>query len=308
MKRKVAIIGAGHVGSHVASALMTENICEEILLLDIDQEKARCHGVDLQDMACYLGRNTRVYTGGYDQIGDADVCVLAYCGEIFEEDRLEELGAALDIADTIIPQLKASGFSGVILGITNPCDLVALYFAMKSGLRVLGTGTALDSARFRIRLAQSLGVQPASVEAVCLGEHGNSQVPLYSSVRVGGLALDQLPTERTAGLDREAVTRSTVDAGWEIVIGKGCTEFGIGAAAAQVIRAIFADCGQVLPCTGPYQRTPESPVIFTSLPRVITKDGAEEYLLPPLTEEEQKAFDASCELMEHYRKTYLDVR
>ena len=152
-KRKTVIIGAGHVGAHVASALMMQDICEEIILLDTDAQKAWSHAVDLQDTACYAGKNTTVRSGGYEELRDADICVISYCGAIFKENRLEELEEALNIADEIIPKIQASGFQGVVVSITNPCDLVALYFAMHLELMVVGTGTALDSARFRIRTA-----------------------------------------------------------------------------------------------------------------------------------------------------------
>ena len=311
MKRKVAIVGAGHVGSHVASALMLGDICEEIVLLDTDAGKAECHAQDLQDAACYAGKNTRVYAGSYQDIGDAQVCVLAYCGAIFEENRLEELEVALDIADEILPQLKASGFAGVLVGITNPCDLVAQYFARKTGLPTVGTGTALDSARFRVRLAQQLAVQPASVEGFCLGEHGDSQVPIFSQVRIGGLSLEQLAQQqpqRVSALDRQQVARQTIEAGWHIVTGKGCTEFGIGSAAAELIGAIFADCGQVMMCSGPYRRSSNHPEIFTSIPRQVGSQGAQAAFLPVLTQEEQAQFDASCALLEQYVQQRLDPR
>ena len=111
-KRKTVIIGAGHVGAHVASALMMQDICEEIILLDTDAQKAWSHAVDLQDTACYAGKNTTVCSGGYEELRDADICVISYCGAIFKENRLEELEEALNIADEIIPKIQASGFQG----------------------------------------------------------------------------------------------------------------------------------------------------------------------------------------------------
>ncbi len=310
-KRKTVIIGAGHVGTHVASALMMQDICEEIVLLDTDGNKAWANAVDLQDTACYAGKNTTVRNGGYEELRDADICVLSYCGVIFKENRLEELGEALNIADRIIPEIKSSGFKGVIVSITNPCDLVALYFAMHLDMPVVGTGTALDSARFRIRTAQMLGVAPAGVEAFCVGEHGDSQVPVWSQVRIGGRFLTELEkegTERYGRLNKAEVEKATIEAGWKILVGKGSTEYGIGAAAAVLIRSILTDGRQVLPCSGQYRRTPDSPVIYTSIPSVTGAAGIVERITPVLSEEEAERFDASCRLMEQYRAEYLDVR
>lgn len=310
-KRKTVIIGAGHVGAHVASALMMQDICEEIVLLDTDEKKAWSHAADLQDTACYAGKNTRIWSGGYEELRDADICVLSYCGQIFKENRLEELEEALNIADVIIPEIKESGFSGIVVSITNPCDLVALYVSMHLNLPVLGTGTALDSARFRIRTAMALNVAPQSVDALCIGEHGDSQVPVWSQVRVGGRFLAELETEENeifGGLQKAEIESSTIEAGWKILTGKGSTEYGIGAAAAALVRAVLTDSHQVMPCSWQYRREAESPLIYTSIPTVIGAGGVVSRIRPQLSETEAKRFESSCRLMEQYRAQYLDVR
>lgn len=310
-KRRVVIIGVGHVGTHVASALMLQDICEEIVLLDIEQKKAECQAEDLQDISCYGGKQTRIWAGGYETCKDADICVISYCGSIFVENRLEELGEALRIADEVIPQLQASGFKGIIVSITNPCDLVALYFKMRSGFQVVGTGTALDSARFRVRLGQQLSMAPSGIDAFCTGEHGNSQVPVWSQVKIGGRYLSDLELEQPevyGNIDKEAVEESTIHAGWNIVKGKGSTEYGIGAAAAEVIRGILTDSRQVIPCSYEYKRTAENPVIYTSIPSVIGAEGVMGRMEPKLTAAEAKRFEESCLLLEKYRMEYLDSR
>lgn len=309
-KRRVVIIGAGHVGAHVADTLAAKELCEEVILIDKDEKKAWAHAVDLQDRSVYLGKEVTVREGGYEDLKDAGVCVISASGKIFREDRLEELDDALDIVDEILPQINRSGFQGIIVSITNPCDLVALYTAMKCDHPVIGTGTALDSARFRVRIGQALQIAPSAIEAFCIGEHGDSQVQVWSQVRVGGRFLDELVKEmpqRYAALDKKAIETNTTEAGWAIVQGKGSTEYGIGAAAAEVIRAILRDSHQVLPCSIPYKRTPQSPEIYTSMPAVINSTLPQAlplYLNPG----EQAAFDASCRLLEQYRIEKLDPR
>ena len=199
MRRKVGIIGAGHVGSHVAAGLALLNICEDIVLIDTDRRKAEAHGADLQDMVCYGGRSCRIWAGGYEDISDAQVCVISASGEIFKENRLEELDVALDVMDDIIPKLKASGFGGILVSITNPCDLVALYLHMKTDYPVIGTGTALDSARFRIRIARELDVRPDSVEAFCIGNTGTARFP--SGPRSGSAAGSWMSWQRRSRRD-----------------------------------------------------------------------------------------------------------
>lgn len=309
--RRVVIIGAGHVGAHVASALAQEGICEEIVLIDKEEKKAWAHAVDLQDRAAYIGREVQIRDGGYEDLKGAQVCVISASGLIFKEDRLEELAEALDIIDEIIPKLQQSGFSGVIVSITNPCDLVALYAAMKTHQPVIGTGTALDSARFRVRIGQALGIAPSGVEAFCIGEHGDSQVQVWSQVRIGGRFLEELirlEPERYGKMDQQAIEKSTTQAGWAIVQGKGSTEYGIGAAAAEIVKAILRDSRQILPCSLPYQRTADSPQIYTSMPAVIGGDGYPVSLPLKLNPQEQEAFDKSCCLLEQYRIERLEKR
>lgn len=306
-KRRVVIIGAGHVGSHVASALMLQDICEEIVLLDTDRKKAECHAEDIQDTACYAGKRTRIWAGGYEACEDADICVISYCGFIFKENRIEELDEAIRIAGEVIPQLKASGFKGMIVSITNPCDLVALYFKMQSGFQVIGTGTSLDSARFRVRLGQQLSLPPSSIEAYCAGEHGNSQVPVWSQVRIGGRRLSELEKEmpeRFGNIDKQKIEHATINAGWGIVTGKGSTEFGIGAAAAHIIRAVLTDSREVLPCSYEYRRNADSPLIYTSIPSIIGAEGVIARFRPEFTAGEAKRFEESCLLMEQYSTRY----
>lgn len=310
-KRRVVIIGAGHVGAHVASTLAMEEICEEIILIDKEEKKAWAHAVDLQDRAAYIGKEVMIREGGYEDLKTAQVCVISASGDIFREDRLEELDDALEIMDEILPKIKMSGFEGVIVSITNPCDLVTLYAAMKTEYPVLGTGTSLDSARFRVRIGQALGIAPADIEAFCIGEHGDSQVQIWSQVRIGGRFLDELieiMPQRYGMLDKKSIEVSTTEAGWAIVKGKGSTEYGIGAAAAELIKAILRGSCRVLPCSVPYQRTPQSPQIYTSMPAIIGAGGQVQVLPLQLNEKEQQAFDASCQLLEQYRKERLDTR
>ena len=268
---KIGIIGAGHVGSHVASSLMTQGLCDEIVLLDTDEGKARRHADDIADSVAYMPLPAKIYAGGYEALADADIVVLSACSTIFEQDRLLELDATVKVIAEIAPQLTASGFSGIVVSISNPCDVIAQYFARITGLNVVGTGTALDSARLRRRLAAMLGVSPHSVCAYELGEHG--------------------------------AWRSTVAAGWDIVQGKGCTEFGIGAAAAAVIKAILHDEKAVLPCStlldGPYGQHG----VYASVPCILGAAGVEEVIELTLSRGEAEGFAKSCAIIrEHCEK------
>lgn len=163
---KIGIIGAGHVGSHVASSLMTQGLCDEIVLLDTDEGKARRHADDIADSVAYMPLPAKIYAGGYEALADADIVVLSACSTIFEQDRLLELNATVTVIAEIAPQLTASGFLGIVVSISNPCDVIAQYFARHhraergryghgSGLRPAAQTSGGDAGRFasqRLRL------------------------------------------------------------------------------------------------------------------------------------------------------------
>lgn len=300
-KTKIGIIGAGHVGSHVAASLMTQGLCDELVLLDTDTKKARGHAQDLADSAPHLPRPAAVRAGDYGDLADADLVVLSVCGTYFEEDRLRELDATAALAAQIAPQLTASGFAGIVLSISNPCDVIAQYFAQLTGLNVVGTGTSLDSGRLRRRLAALLGVSAADVCAYELGEHGDSQIAALHAAAVGGLPLAEwvrrYAPQLAAPQAFERAFRETVTAGWDIVQGKGCTEFGIGAACARLAGAILHDEKAVLACSAMLRGEYGQTGVYAGVPCVVGAGGAERVVELPLTAQEQAGFARSCEVV-----------
>lgn len=301
----VGIIGAGHVGSHVAMSLVTQGICRRVVLIDTDEKKAWAQADDLMDSLCHLPRPVEIKAGSYEDLKDAQVVVMAACGAAIEEDRLQELADTLKVTEEVAPRLKECGFQGVMVSISNPCDVIAQKMWEMTGLRVLGTGTALDSARFSRRVAALLGVAPQNVCAYMLGEHGDSQVAALSQITVSGQPLVQW-MERHPGKvtkdDLNKAAKETVETGWQIVLGKGSTEFGVASAAAAITRAILRDEKRVMPCsallTGQYGQEG----VFASTLCVIGRDGAEEVWQLPLNQEEEEALVRSCEIIRRFVK------
>ncbi len=295
---RIAVIGAGHVGSHVALECVRQGLAEELVLVDINREKARGQAADLRDAAAYASRDVHVYAGWYEDVRDADIAVMCACAAGYESsDRLRELDSTLAVARDVAGGLMGCGFSGTVVSISNPCDLIAQYLRAKTGLSVIGTGTALDSARFRALLARALHVGASAVKGYCLGEHGDSQVPALSTVAVDGLPLTQaVKTE----LDFSEIVRQTVSAGWDIVLQKGCTEFGIGAAAARLIRAILFDEGAELACsvllTGQYGGSG----IYAGVPCLVDRQGAVPLPELCLTEAEKAALTRSFRVLKSH--------
>lgn len=303
---KIGIIGAGHVGSHVAAALLFQGLCGDLILLDTDRKKAEAQADDLQDMVGFSARQARVRAGDYGDLADAGLIVVCASGPICKEDRLEELEESVRVMDEIIPGIKGCGFGGVLLVITNPVDVVTRYLASKLQLppgRVIGSGTTLDTARQVRVLSWCTGVAQQSVQGMVLGEHGESQVPCWSQVTVGGISIGKLMESDPAwkSLDLGALGEETRAAGWDILCGKGSTEFGIGMAAARIIQAIQRDERRVLPVSVSMDGTVDG--VYLSLPCVLGKNGAEKILHPDLTPQEQEKLEASRARMEEFWRT-----
>ena len=304
--RKIAIIGAGHVGSHVAMHLLSQELCNRLVLLDINEAKSRAQADDLQDTAALLSGDARVWAGDYRDVADAGIAVICAGSLLVCEDRLQELSASLEVMDEIIPNLTACGFDGVVLVITNPVDLTARYLAERLKLpwgRVLGSGTTLDSCRLVRELSRRTGTAQKSIRGFVVGEHGDSQVPLWSGVTVEGIPLEKMAVQdpRWSGLDLGEIGEATRKAGWDILCGKGSTEFGIGAAASEIIRSIQGGTGRVLPVSVPLENQGG---VSASLPCVLGREGVCRVLEPVFSSEERRLFEASCaRLQESWNKT-----
>jgi len=293
----IGVIGVGHVGAHVASQLISRQVCDQLILLDSDTAKLAAQAQDLANSAAFTRQTVRVKAGSYADLADADLIVVSASGPLFREDRLEELADNLLVMDEIIAGLKAIHYRGLLIAITNPCDVIARYLAEHSGCTVIGTGTLLDSARFRAALARETGVAVQSIQAYCLGEHGDSQVLAWSRVSLMGLPLAELAVQdppRFGQLDRAAITREVVGAGWQIVLGKGATEFGIGAATAELALAILHDEQRILPCSVALPGAEGESPVYASVPCLIGRQGLVQILPLALDGAEQQAFDASC--------------
>lgn len=214
--RKVGIIGVGHVGAHVAFSLVTQGIVDELILVDINKQKAISERQDLLDAATYLPHRINVTAGEYEDLADCDIIVNSV-GKINESrDRLAELQESVDAVNSYIERVMDAGFNGIIINITNPCDIIANHIQKITGLpqnQVFGTGTGLDSSRFRNVMAECTGIDHKSIVGYSLGEHGDSQMIPWSAVNLGGKPLSELEKERPetfGSLDKKDITYRTI--------------------------------------------------------------------------------------------------
>lgn len=302
--RKIVIIGAGHVGSHCAMCLMLQNEVDELILIDKDKEKAAMHALDLDDMASSLSRNFTVRSGDYKDCKNADIVVMA-AGKSREpgQTRLDMFEDSIHMIQEISKPLKASGFCGILISISNPADIIGDYLRKQLGLprnQVFSTGTALDSARLRRMLSEILEVSRTSIQAYCMGEHGDSQMIPFSHITVYGLPLTEY-LEKHPGkkkqLDFQTLCANVRMCGFHILDGKGCTEFGIGAVLCDFVRAVLHDEKRILPVSVFLEGEYGESGIPSGVPAVIGKHGVEHILEIQMTKEEEEAFHSSCKVI-----------
>lgn len=305
--RKVAIIGTGHVGSHVAFALATQGEVDELYMVDIDKSKALSQATDIKDAVSYLPHHVHAVACEVEDCGDCDIMFIS-AGPLpdLTQDRLDTLGSTVDVLKDIIPRIKASGFQGIIISISNPADVVAAYIQQALDYpkhKIISTGTALDSARLQMLLSGLLKVSRRSLTAYAMGEHGGSAMVPWSHVAVGGKPLRELQRElpdRFPDFDEDQVVADMKYGGYLVLKGKGSTEFGIATSAVELVRAIFHDEKKLLPASCYLDGSYGQYGVFASVPLIIGKDGVDTIIELHLTATEKAAFDASCDIIRQH--------
>ena len=299
MKGKIVILGAGHVGSHVARALTAGGIGHEIVLVDTAPRKAAAQAMDIADALSFPSIPVTVRDGKYADCMDADVIVVAI-GKAREpgQTRLDLAGDSTRMIYDLAKEMKKAGFSCPVVSITNPCDVIAdclRKLLRRNRFEVFGTGTLLDTARLVRTLSGQTGCPRDQIDAFVLGEHGDSSMIPFSNVRLSGKKPEEIP-----GFDRENALRRTHEIGMDIINGKGSTEFGIGQSAAFLIRNMLLDTKAVLPLSVCLQGEYGFQDVPCGVPCVIGKNGIERIVELPLTDDEKHALDQSVQVLKRY--------
>ena len=299
--RKIGIIGLGHVGAHVAYSLAIQGIADELVLVDQKAQKLESERQDLADSVAYLPHRVKITAGGFADLGDCDVIVNSTGKiELLEtHDRLSEMDFTIAAVRSYAGKIKASGFDGVLLNITNPCDIVTRELALMLGLprgRVFGTGTGLDTSRLLSALSRQTGIDHKSIAAYMMGEHGAQQFAPWSCVSFRGVPLDEWArTDERFRFDREALKKESIAGGWVTYAGKQCTEYGIATTAARMVSIILHDEKAIMPASmelcGEYGESG----LFAGVPCLIGANGVEKVIELPLTDEEMREFHACCD-------------
>ncbi len=296
-QKRVGIIGMGWVGSSVAISLLHAGVAEELLLSDLRTEVAEGEAMDLaQGGTFYPPASVRV--GSIADMRDTSAIVVAVGNGSLPggKSRLEQLAKNVAIVRGIGAQLR--GYAGIVVMVSNPVDVLTYALVEAAGIapqRVIGTGTMLDTARLRQMVGEQLDLDPRSVHAQVVGEHGDSEVVLWSSAHVGGTPLSDWP--RWAPADEQRLADAVRNAGYEIVKRKGTSNHAIGLVTAQLLRCILRDERTVLTVSRVQTEIDGFRDVALSLPAVVGADGASLVVLPEMSAAERAALNASAAVL-----------
>ena len=300
---KIAIVGVGNVGATFAYALLGSGLASQIVLIDYNKKRAEGEAMDLNH-AVPLTHSTRIWAGDYSDCAGAAITVItAGTGQKPGETRLDLVHRNYEIFQGIIPQIVKYNPDGLLLIASNPLDILS-YAAMKlSGLpanHVIGSGTILDTARFRYLLSQHAGVDPRSVHAFIIGEHGDSEVPVWSSANIAGMALADYCKMNCEQYDAgvyEKIFEQTRDAAYQIIERKGATFYGIGMGLVRICEAILRGQHTVLSVSTLINDYYGINDVYLSLPCIVNREGVDKFLRLPLNETEIAGLQKSAELL-----------
>ena len=303
--RKVAIIGCGFVGSASAFALMESGLFSEMVLIDVDADRAEGEALDISHGTAFASP-IDIYAGTYDDIADAGIVIItAGVGQKPGETRIDLVNKNVAIFKDILGEIRARDFSGTLLVVSNPVDILTYVSVKLSGLpecRVIGSGTVLDTGRLKHIIGEHLGVDPRNVHARILGEHGDSELIAWSSAHVAGIPLEDFYNMRIEDGSYDKFRRETTElvrnSAYEIIKKKHATYYGIAMAVRRICSAIVRDEKSVLSVSNYMQGEYGISDIALSTPCVVGADGIEVRMPPSLNYREQEQMKASAQTLQ----------
>jgi L-lactate dehydrogenase len=298
---KVGLIGTGMVGSSFAYSLMQRGVANELVLIDADATRAEGEMMDLNHGLAFV-RPMHIFAGDYPDLVDAEVIVIcAGVNQRPDQTRLDLLKTNSAIFRDIIPKVTAVNQDAIIIIATNPVDILTQISAKIVGLdrcRVLGSGTALDTARLRYMLGEHYGVDSRSVHAYVVGEHGDSELALWSMANIAGVRLVDFVGANGQGYDQTAlehIFNQTCNAAYEIIRRKKATYYAIGLGLLSIVESVLRDQHTVMTVSSPFFGQYGVNDIAISMPAIVGRRGVEEIINLPLSESELAAFQNSAQ-------------
>lgn len=300
---RIAVVGTGAVGSTFAFALLLSGLAAEIVLSDANERRAEGEAMDLMH-AVPFARTARVWAGPVEECRGAAVTVIAAgAAQKPGETRLDLVQKNAAIFRELVPRIAGANPDGIILVATNPVDVLAYLAFRISGLpaaRVIGSGTVLDTARFRMLLAERHGVDPRSVHAHISGEHGDSEVAIWSSANIAGMPLAAYAATTGVDLDdaaRDDIEQATRDAAYQIIERKGATYYAVAAGLVRIVEAVLRDQHTVLSVSSLIEDYYGIDDVYLSLPTVLGRQGIERTLRLDLSDDEAAGLRRSAGLL-----------
>lgn len=311
---KVVIVGAGMVGTTIAYSIINQSICEEIVIIDINEKKAIGESLDMMHAMEFMNYKTNVRSGSYKDCACADVIIITASAPMNTSltNRMDLLEKNRSIMKSVINSIMENNFNGILLIVSNPVDIMTYYAWKLSGLpkeKVIGSGTTLDTARLHYYIAKAVDVSPSSVDAFVIGEHGDSEMVAWSTASIGGKDFYNVFKDNQSRIGLNPFERFLEEAkngGWDVFSRKGNTSYGIAASVTGILKSILYDENKVFPVSvyldgeyGVYD-------CYVSVPTIINKEGRKEIVELRLKEEEQKNFNESCQILKNKCKEFLN--
>lgn len=309
--RKVAVIGCGFVGSSSAFALMQSGLFSEMVLIDADTKRAEGEAMDISHGISFA-RPMQIYAGNYDDITDAAIIVItAGANQKPDETRLDLIKKNAAIMKSIVGEIKKRDFGGILLIVSNPVDILTLIALKESGYpsnRVIGSGTVLDTGRFKYLLGEHLDVDSRSVHAFIIGEHGDSELAAWSNARIGGLKVNdfcELRGHFNHEQSMKKIFENVRNSAYEIIEKKHATYYGIAMAVKRICEAIVRNEKSILPVsslmTGEYGLND----VVLSIPAVVDETGVQKVIPIELNDEELTKLKDSANILKDIAKDYI---
>lgn len=305
---KVVIVGCGNVGSTTAYTIINQGLAEEVVLIDVNKDKAYGEALDMAHSIYFMNRNINVHEGDYSDCKDADIVIITASAPMPKDskNRLDMLAPSIKIIKSIVGSVMENGFNGIFVVVSNPVDIMTYMVYKMSGLpknQVIGSGTTLDSARLCCELAEMYGLDSKSVSAYVCGEHGDSEIVSWHSAVIGGKSVESVMADnpdRTKDITREDLQKKTIQAGWDIFNRKGNTCYGIAASTTAICKSILFNENHIYPVTVGLEGQYGIKSAWLSVPTIIDRTGAKEIVEIRLDPEEEKALKKSAELLESF--------
>lgn len=311
-QHKIVLIGSGHVGSAFAHLVVSHGLVDKLAIIDIDQAKAEADVMDLNHATPFSPRATQVYVGDYSDCSDADIVVICASAKLAKgETRLKLLEDNVQQFIPMIKQVIAHGFDGHFVLPSNPVDIMSYVVKQLSNFpknKVIGSGTILDSSRFEYLIAQEFNIAPQQVYAPVIGEHGDSQVAVWSHATIAGESVQSHLSQTDNVEERMSfITEKTKNIGYDIYQRKGTTCFGIASGLLTIISAILFNEQKILNVSSFVEGEYNLSNLYLGTPTLINANGAEKVIELQLTEEESQQLEQSAHTLRTYQQIADDL-